>query len=252
MTGSQPKVLLISPVSDKKDYILPKWFENVLSLSYYNMDILLVDNSKNKSHADTIVKEWGINTIWYDPKDKSAQEFITDSQNILREKFLEGDYDFAFSLECDVLVPHDIVNYFMTYRYPVHNILYFVREYWRRTLCFQICTDYVSAGKKIFRSVLPDFMDGLMLLKGDQVNVSNAKLGRWLQGFAPGIGCTMISRDVLEKIPFRVDAKIQRGAFSDTFFHLDLLQKGIDDIVDTRFLVQHENTGWVANLDYYK
>jgi hypothetical protein len=69
--------------------------------------------------------------------------------------------------------------------------------------------------------------------------------------YQSGIGCTLIKRDIIEKIPFRWESGNQ--GFSDSFFYYDLTYKAkINNWLDTSVLCKHYNSDWFINPDHAK
>ncbi|MEI6435239.1 MAG: hypothetical protein WCP32_10370, partial [Bacteroidota bacterium] len=85
------RILLISPISEYKDYILPVWLRYIKSLKRsYNsgmvsFDILLCDNSQNKSYHKQLSREHKIDIIHVEPMFKNSRQFIAESRNRLRD-----------------------------------------------------------------------------------------------------------------------------------------------------------------------
>lgn len=242
-----PKIFLFAPISDQKGYCLEEWLTQITNFSYPNYQIYLVDNSKDPEYHKDLAKRYNIEIDYVQPIGQ-ALEYITASQNRCRDKFLESDCDYAFSLECDQFVPLNIMEYFMLYQLQLHNIIYLVRKMDDTTFCLQNETALIGE-KIVIRGMLQDFLMGFYFLDGTVRELGRFQLGRFQSCCATGIGCTMIRRDVLEKIKFRIDMN-KKVVFSDTFFHEDARKNGIRNYLDTRFTVRHERSSWIANLDY--
>ena len=65
--------------------------------------------------------------------------------------------------------------------------------------------------------------------------------------FHAGIGCALIHRSILEKIPFRVEKG--NNSHSDTFFAFDCFQHNIPIYVDTELQCKHLNFTWLNVID---
>ena len=92
----QSKVLVGCPTSNYNEYALEEYAEAVKNLTYKNYDFLLVDNSKDDSYLKKL-KSFGLPAIkgpWFE----GAKQRIIKSRNLLREKALEGNYDYLLSL----------------------------------------------------------------------------------------------------------------------------------------------------------
>lgn len=238
-----PKILLIAPISQKKDYCLDEWLTQIKNFTYPNYEIYLVDNSPDPEYHKELSKKWNIKIDYVQPMG-DVRDYITASQNKLRDYFLAGDYDFAFSLECDVFIDENIMEYFMLYRVPIHNITYFIRRGERMTFCLQLETNK----SLIKRNIVIDRQTGFHFMKGQVKPIWAYRLG-WNNLVSAGIGCTMIHREVLKRIKFRVDLKNFPKSFSDSFFHWDVRRAQMPNYLDTRFLAEHKRFGTVANED---
>lgn len=103
-----PKVLVACPTYFGKEYAFQEWIDNVKNLSYPNYDVLVVDNSPD----DSYVKKWG---------DKIPMEHIETNENDLwtlkicksmqriKERFLEGGYEYWMNIEADNIPPKDVI-----------------------------------------------------------------------------------------------------------------------------------------------
>jgi hypothetical protein len=47
-----PRILVAFPTSDKKDYCVEDFIDQIKSFTYPNYDIFVVDNSKDESHVE--------------------------------------------------------------------------------------------------------------------------------------------------------------------------------------------------------
>lgn len=241
-----PQVLIAAPTSEEKDYCFPRWAEMVRSLSYPNYNVILIDNSEDKNYCNTI-SEAGILCNHIDREGKSAPEYITMSLNMIREYFLQSKMDFLLILETDVFVPQDIIEKMIMHRKPVLNITYFYKYELDSSLCFQA----VTKGEKMATSFQVGKNVGFHVMDGTVKLLSDMELGADMQMVATGIGCTMIHRNVMEEIEFRID-KRNVGGFADSYFHLDLLLNNIPNWIDTSIVLEHDRRNWRSNLEVWK
>src|SRR3989338_3204849 len=102
-----PKVFVNCPTIDIKEYCLKDYAAGVKALTYPNITLLLGDNSKNEAYFYKL-KEVGLDAI-RTPWSETARKRIVDARNILREKFLELDCEYFFSLEQDVIPLPDVI-----------------------------------------------------------------------------------------------------------------------------------------------
>jgi hypothetical protein len=232
------RVLLAAPTSSLKDYCIDDWAKMVRNLTYPNLDILLVDNSADETYYHKIL-EAGL-LCFRVPPTQHPVDFITNCQNIIREYFLRGKYDFLFSLETDVFVPKNIIEYLIAYQAPVINVSYMVTQDGKDTMCIQGRTGTANSN----RVKLITFNEAFHLYDGQIKELNSMRIGCDFQMMGTGIGCTLIRADVLEEMGFRVDKRKGLAVFSDTFFHLDLQQRQISDLLDTSLVVEHRRQDW--------
>lgn len=241
-----PKIFLFAPISDKKRYCLPKWLAMIKSFTYPNYQIYLVDNSANPEYHKYIRATWNLECDYMQPIGE-AFEYITASQNMCRDKFLKSDCDFAFSLECDVFVPFNIMEYFMIYKLPVHNFTYFIRKAEETTYCLQT----QNYSELLLKSMLVDHTTGFHQMTGEVKSIRDYTLGSFQKLSHAGIGCTNIRREVMEEVKFRID-KRSPLKFSDSYFHEDVYKGRFTNALDTTMLMEHDRDSWIPNLDYAK
>jgi len=110
------KVLIGTPVHNKKDRAIKKWLRNVVKLTY-PADILLVDSSPDLSYVDKIkgyckkykVKNCRIEHLEIN-QELGVDERTNRSREIIRQEVLSKDYDAWFSWECDRPIPADTLS----------------------------------------------------------------------------------------------------------------------------------------------
>ena len=105
------KTVLIGAVTSKRhECYLDRWLEMVNSLDYPH-HLVIVDTTPNDTSyfekLEDLGSEFGFNVLRYDwvVEEKTAYQMISDSRNVLRDFFLEGDYDFFFGLDTDEFLP---------------------------------------------------------------------------------------------------------------------------------------------------
>jgi hypothetical protein len=121
------KILIGTPIHEIKDYAIKRWLKSVSEIEVDKKDswrLLMVDNSQNKDWQER-VKEYcrEINFANYDlislPDMKDGENFEAErlafSREKIRETLLEGNYDFWFSWESDIICPPDILKYLLKF-----------------------------------------------------------------------------------------------------------------------------------------
>ncbi len=217
---TKPKILVGCPTSFHKEYALEQYIKAVKSLTYPNIDILLVDNSEDDVYFKKIKK---FLPAIKGPYFESARDRIVASRNILREKVLKGNYDYFFSLEQDVLPPKDILEKLLKHNKKLITAVYFANN---------IIPD------KNTSELIPlvyKLVDDKTL---DMRSLNEAEL--WenpglMEVVSAGLGCLLIHKSVLEKIKFRYE----KNTFDDRWFFIDCYNNKIKVFSDTSIKCKH-------------
>ena len=230
----KPKVLVAAPTSDYKDYCLREWAEYVNSLTYDNKEILIVDNSKNPEYHKKIIL-MGLPCVYHRPASMTdLREIITAGQNYIRDKFLKGGFDYLFLLESDQFAAPNIIEYLILQRKKVVGLPYFISNSVSTNL---ICFRKEKWGTvRNYDALFHD--EGFFFFDGKVKPV-----------YQLGFGCLLIHKSIVEQLPFWVDMKNPYGNNSDTYFHNDCHDKGIEVFVDTRYMTYHWNSNWYNIID---
>jgi len=216
MSSKFPKVLLACPTYEGKGYILERFVERIKSLTYSNLDILFVDNSKGKKYFNKI-KKLGI-PVEKGEWNEQSKIRLTNSQNQLRDRFLEGDYDYFFSLEQDLIPPKDIIEQLIAHDKDVVGGWYYITDVPRPCL------------SREWKLVDMQFSHTTPVLE----DMAKEKL---MKCFLASWGCCLIKRKVLEKIKMKVYQTFSQH--SDTWFYFDCEKNNFDVYVDTDLLIPH-------------
>ena len=244
--SNNPKVLIGVVTASQKDYCVEEFKQQLKDFSYDNYDVLIVDNSEDPSHIETF-KDFEVihsSRLFEDNTRKRGNEMLAECQNIVRARFLEGNYDYLFILESDVFIDKDIIQWGISYEAPVYTIAYPIKiaKYDAPSMCVQ----FIHKLRK--RGVKGSFMNTCMLppeitLPAVIKPLTEFKIGNNMHLTNTGLGCSIISRDVVEHLPFRIDMgndlKTGNMTFSDTFFYADCLMKGIKVLFDNRLICKH-------------
>lgn len=231
-----PKILVAFPTSDKKDYCVERFIDQIKNFTYPLYDIFVVDNSKDSKHVRKFWKE-GIKAV-HEPLNGDFREELARHQNIIKDYFLAGDYDYLMMIESDVFTGECILEKLVSYA-EVYNAGAVTATYEimrdEPTLCLTATVDsrFVRSEKLLNRSHGYEIMgQGCVELK-KLLNDPDAKLT------ATGIGCTLFSREALECVNFRVDLDLNKRAFSDTFIFTDIERKGFRVLIDSNIICEH-------------
>lgn len=234
-----PKILLACPVSQHKEYCLWEWLEKVKQITSFtqNIDVLLVDNSADNTFFERI-KDAGFNCIHVRNSGKNSRDLLAESWNVIRDYVLANNYEYHFSLECDLFPPADIISRLLAHaeasQLPVVAAPYFIELGERSTLMIQ---EIDNIGLHKTQLTIPQF-SGFMKVDG--------KLQRIV---SPGQGCVLIHRQVYKYIHFRIGT--DRAAHPDTYFFYDLYRFNIPVHLDTSLIIEHKNRNWSTIPENY-
>ena len=200
-----PKVLLAAPQHDSKKYCWEEWLNRVKSLTYPNYEIFIAENSKTDDFYNEIIKE-GIEAKKV-TNEKGVMYRLVDSHNACRQYALDNNFDFLFHLETDVIPPLDIIERLINNGKMIVSGCYDIWHGKIRKAMIQI-DENVDRFKKAYRTVSFAHEQEPELFNGQLRRVYHA-----------GLGCILIHKKILKKIPFRY---IDGGNMSaDTWFAND-------------------------------
>lgn len=232
------RILLACPVSDYKQYIIDDWLAHIRKLvvpNGYNMDFLFVDNSANIQFSRMLTKK-GFNVVHIiRHKNENLNELMCRCLNYIQKQVKDGGYDYFFSLECDVFPPVDVLKRLLDNEKDVVSACYNIEGVNERHLMVQYPKIIDNEKCDVFGI---DFKTGFDLITGKLIKVLGC-----------GIGCTLIKSSVIEDYTFRVIPGLQHHA--DTFFYLDLYNRGFESWLDTSVFCYHYNSNWHKIMQRY-
>jgi len=244
---NKPKVLIVTPTADHKDYCLSDWADNICGLSYDNLDMLIIDNSKDKNHIDEFSKykfrpKTFITHIERTEKHEDIRHLMKDCNNFGNAFAIKNGYDYVLSVESDVFPPcKNAVEILLSHKREVVGFDYFIGQYHNS---MPVVFERLSNDFFFTNDVQSTAKSGLLNHDGKLKIVPNL-----------GLGFLLISRSVFSEIPFRVDDSewslkdSKNFAHADTFFHVDLQKKGIPTWCDTSYICTHKNQSWIRILE---
>lgn len=230
------KLLVGCPTSEAKSYCEEKYLAAITNLMYPKdlYDILIVDNSRTGKNAKRINK-LGIPCRHVNPIGKTNQQYIAESQEILRKYVLDNDYDYLVMIESDIIPPLTCLTSLLSHQKPVVCGSYFighgVDSYPMRQLV-------EKEGMQERYTINSDGTYAINDFDGQLKDVQNG-----------GFGCIAIHRSVLSQIQFRSEKGLD--SHSDSFFGADLAELGIEQYQDTTLFCKHLNSNWNTVLDAF-
>ncbi len=225
------KILLAAPTSIHKNYCFLEWLVNARS---FGCDIFIADNSPGDANKK-LYKKLGVKYSWVNPDKKASVNYITESQNQIRDYFLKNDYTHLFFLETDLFPHSSVLQILSSLNLPIVSAPYFIHK---GSHAMQMSQDI----RLVYRQCLtrnPSLKEQFMSIDGSVK-----------QCYSTGFGCTLIKRSVVERFPFRyTGANLtdnQKGgpSHSDSFFYSDLYLKGVPAYLYTGVAVKHYNSDW--------
>jgi len=213
------RILIGCPTFEGHDYTLEEFLEGIKNIDYDNYGLLMVDNSDTDVYYKKL-KSKGLDVVRFDLKGKSGIEKVAFCRKYLRQKFLEGSYDYLLFVDQDIIVPKNVIKKLLSCGKDVVTGLCFTRKEKDgevRTIPVAF-VDY-GDGRVTHLSMEEAFKDQIVELK------------------AMGFGCALISRKVLEKVDIDYDSSLKNG--EDIQFSVRLNELGIKMFVDTSVKCKH-------------
>ena len=229
---SSPRVLVGCPTFEGKKYCLEEYVDGLAQLSYNNFQVCLVDNSSTPTYAEELkarAKKWSdesgkifeVHRMAFDVE--SARQRIVQCRNFLREKALKEGFDYFFSLEQDVIPPSNVIEQLLFNEKDFCSGMYLNELQGPghlRVVAFKE-NGVDETGEPLISSLtLPEVLPG-----------------RLMQVSHVGLGCVLISRNVLKKISFRFEEG--KAAWDDIFFCTDTKTAGFNIFLDSRVQCLH-------------
>lgn len=226
------KVFLASPINQRKDYCLNDFFNNTINFTYPFVKHFFSDNSADQSYHLKLMAQYGFEIGYISPKYLPAHIYMCQSMNQILTRFLASDCTHLLVNECDVFAPKDIIEQLLAHNKLIVGIPYFINT-GNEAEITQFNIDKFAGTNNSTTCFKGEYLafDG-NLKKVDTV----------------GLGCTLIKREVLEGYKFYVNAG--QKIHCDTYFALDMSEKGIDIYRDDYILCKHKNQDWSTISDY--
>ena len=223
-----PKILVAAPQADVKNYCFEEWLRNIRQFSYpqSQIDIFLADNSHTTENIDYI-KSMGVKCVHIPKKGRGIIEVMADCHQACLDYAKENDYDYLLHLETDIFPKHNILEELMTYKKPIVCGLYSIFD---------------GAYREPMLRLIEKFNAGYMRAYGISGSIALYIDGKLLKVFSGALGCTLINKEIFDKIKFRsVENEHQ---FPDTWFANDMYAQGIPIYVSTKSQCKHYNKSW--------
>ncbi len=211
----EPKILVGIATYSGEEYCLKHFINSVKGLTCPNLEVVFVDNSEDESYAEKI-RGYGFEVVRDPPGEKNRIEKIISARNKVRDIFLARDHEYLFFLDSDVIAPNDIIEKLLAHEKD-------------------ICAGIYLGGTNIQGQVR--IMPVAFLFHDKEKNLvripsrDEVGKGEFVEVAAAGLGCTLVKREVLEKITFRNIGASTTGG-EDAAFYKDAREKGHDCYID--------------------
>lgn len=198
------KILIGCVTYDGQEPFLEKFLDHVKKL---DTDILFVDNSITGDYSYSL-KSKGLNVIRDKPKDDIRINRIISGRNKIRDYFLEKDYEYLLFIDTDVLVPENTIEELLKCNSDVSSGIY---------LCNQVVKGKIM--------LLPTIYKFKTETTAKTVLIKDIIQNQIFDIMVCGLGCTLIKKEVLEKVSFHGlgDSKTDK---EDVAFCLDARKQG--------------------------
>jgi hypothetical protein len=232
-----PKVLVACPTAQAKDYCVDDFIKQITTFTYPLYDCFLIDNSADPKH---VKKFWdnGIKAV-HEPINGNFKQELARHQNIIRNYFLNGDYDYLLMLESDVFagecIIENLVSYADVYGASIVTATYEIRK-GEDVLCLTSTSDRraVRSEKILTRE------HGYSIMGQGTIPLRHLLVDPDARITATGIGCTLFGREVMEQVEFRTDLKLNANAYSDTFVFTDAIKLGYEVLINSNLICEHK------------
>jgi glycosyltransferase involved in cell wall biosynthesis len=258
----EPKVLIGTPIYDKKDYALKTQLEHVRKLNYTNFDHVFFDNSKSDKYYYKL-KSMGLKVVRVH-RGNNSRDALANSMNYMFDYAREGMYDYCLVLENDLFPDPEIVNRLLSHDKRVVCSYYFLgldederkyQEAMRLARNREIGEEeYNSMVKGLLIKVPCIFVtdkkeSGLLgtriLTREEGLRMFNTGIQRVHGG---GFGATLLSRDVFNKFKCYYDSRFE-DKHPDVYFFADLHDAGVPVYLDTSVVIPHQPSSWLSVKD---
>ena len=257
-----PKVLIAAPTSSRHSHLMDEWLSHLDKLTYPNFEVCLVDTTPDKGEYLKFLKKKKLSKPikflrhpWNYKKEHILQ-LLADAREIIRKYFLKGDFDTLLFLDDDIFIPKNSLQKLLSRNKDCVGFYVHIYDKLHRKPCvlksgeifltskgssnlftFAEINAYKRFVKKFKEKTLSKEEKYLVdyIIK-DKIKPELVKV------YAIGIGCLMIQRKVLEKVPFRTHPTFILG--EDIWFFAECNDKGFEFWLDSTVRAKHKNTNW--------
>ena len=249
------KVLVGSPISKHHAYCINEYIKGILSLTYQNFDVLLIDNSDDDKFYNELLKKVDgtkIKVIRAGNDIQSIKNKLAFCRNILRKKVIDKNYDFLFCIDQDIVCPIDSIERLIESNKEVISGIYYSyfrrgKETIQRPVLYRGLNEeeikIIKKDKNKLESINKYIYDYLVSVNWDlnkvMLKFSNEDVAgnKVIPIKSAGTGCVFISNSVLKQIEFHTNENEE--GFDDVIFFRDVENLGIQAYAHTAIKCFH-------------
>lgn len=222
----KPKILIGILTYERHRYARADLVKFLRSITYENCEVLFVTNSgdedKENLERRALLAQKPMRVIAFDPGSDSPREIIVRGRNRIREEFLSREYDYLFVLDDDVIGPGDILERLLFHKKDIVGGWYLGA--------------YKKNGKKHMMPMVYGFKEGYY---ARQLNIAEVLRPKLLHVVMINMGCTLLKREVVEKIEWYNEEDEGNVASDDTLFFKACNEAGYKVYCDTSVACWH-------------
>lgn len=251
----QPKILIGCPTYQAMEYCINEFIQRINEFTYPNYEAIIVDNS-NEDIFYKKLKDLTKNTKIKILKDncglKDGMDKLIHSRNFIKDYFLNGDYDYLFTMDQDVIPPTNILEKLLQYNKEIITGVYFA--YFlnkdKQIKCSPLLYKNLTNEEfQIFKEQnnIPENLTNKDFKRN--VTIEELQDKELIEVDYCGNGCCLIKREVLEKISYSlIDSEIKKQYTSDDInIWEDARKKGYKIYADTQSICMHKLRGKYVN-----
>jgi GT2 family glycosyltransferase len=254
-----PRVLVATPVSSRHEHLLDEWIDSLNKLNY-PIEVLLIDTTPEtdkyfKILQNIVVKGKSINVIRF-PWDYSNHivQHLAYAREKIREFFLEKDYEFLMNLDDDIFLPIWGIERLLSYNKDCVGFYVHIYLEPEQVPCIFKSGEIVMGKGLEFYSFaeIDAYKDFITRMEEDKLTESEKLLIPFLikdkyfpqlfKPYAVNLGCLLVKKNVLEKVPFRTHDTFIFG--EDLWWFNEANDKRFEFWCDCRTRCLHKNTEW--------
>jgi hypothetical protein len=238
------KILVGVPVYSGVKYCFDNFLKHIRRISDFNIDILIVDNSKEESFFNEISHINDIIVVRDNNLETKNIHRLISSRNKILDYASKNKYDYLLMMDSDVMVPENILLKLLKAKKDVISGLYFnLFNSGEKQKLLPVC--YRELEENIFqemktRGMVPDFIENRA---GMRRNLTPKEIedGEVLDVLIPSAGCLLLSRKAFESGARYGLLEDTQGLHTtdDIRFFKELKSKGFELYCDTSVYCKH-------------